>query len=271
MWVIVLQESASVRVCVWACCKMLLTAFNSRICCWFDVLSSGGKWGEDEARTSTNVKWVNVSTWKTAKLTQTARVLRVYVCVLVYLWLKRRSPETTSQHPNKAKENQFCRQDTNRNWTQAWGTRWRCQIFLGLKQSMNEMCTATAAAATAPTTTKRHKSLTMKSSKRLPWSGCLFWPFSEIFHTTCEATSWQTDWQWDRQTDWLLTDSHTWKSLQKKAHTHLRLLPKLQAYHGRGEQKRTTTMMNKKWWRRKYKMKTKTKNCQQRVSVNKKI
>lgn len=125
--------------CGWMCCKRVpvcVCGFAVK-CYWphltveFVVDSTCCRAAANEAkmkrRTSTNVKWVNVSTWKTAKLTQTACVL--CVCVLVYLRLKRRSPEPTSQHPNKAKENQFCRQDTNRNWTQAWGMRWRCQIF----------------------------------------------------------------------------------------------------------------------------------------------
>lgn len=44
MWVNVWQESVPVcecGVCVWACCKMLLTAFNSRILL-FVLPSSGG-------------------------------------------------------------------------------------------------------------------------------------------------------------------------------------------------------------------------------------
>lgn len=142
------NANAVVVQCGWMCCKRVRVQYVcvcgfavkcywphltvefvvDSTCCW-----AAANEAKMKRRTSTNVKWVNVSTWKTAKLTQTARVLRIRVCmcvcVLVYLRLKRRSPETTSQHPNKAKENQFCRQDTNRNWTQAWGMRWRCQIF----------------------------------------------------------------------------------------------------------------------------------------------
>lgn len=127
----VARECQFVCVCV---CGFAVKCYWPHLTVEFVVDSTCCRAAANEAkmkrRTSTNVKWVNVSTWKTAKLTQTARVLRLHVCVcvLVYLWLKRRSPETTSQHP-KAKENQFCRQDTNRNWTQAWGKRWRCQIF----------------------------------------------------------------------------------------------------------------------------------------------
>lgn len=61
-----------------------------------------------------------------------------------------------------------------------------------------------------------HRRLTMKSSKRLPWGGCLLWPFSEIFHTT-HKTDRLTDALTDRDAKlWEYTRIHTyihiWKS-----------------------------------------------------------